>query len=130
MTEKNIFFINFFCCYIFQILVYFLCKNCRPPEKSHPFFPSNPPLKIEILSSPLFKNLVRGSTPLQQKGVVVHTMSQSNKRTKRAVEGGDDGAGGLDFSIWCMQSCTHTPHQHIYQTFYCIPVRPTAKQLK
>ena len=33
------------------------------PEKSHPLVPSNPPLKIEVLSSPpLFQNLVRGST--------------------------------------------------------------------
>ena len=23
-----------------------------PPEKSHPLFPSNPPLKVEVLSSP------------------------------------------------------------------------------
>ena len=82
MTEKNIFVYK-----LFQILVYFLCKNCKthhppypsappppphthtsspppqplPPEKGRPLFPSNPPLKIEILSSPLFENPIRGS---------------------------------------------------------------------
>ena len=34
------------------------------PEKSYPLFPSNATLKVEVLSSPLFENLVRGSTPL------------------------------------------------------------------
>ena len=34
-----------------------------PPEKSHPLFPSNPSLKIEILSSPP-ENLVGGSVVL------------------------------------------------------------------
>ena len=35
-----------------------------PPEKSHPLFHMNPPLKVEVLSSPpsLFENLVGGST--------------------------------------------------------------------
>ena len=34
------------------------------PWKKFPLFPSNPPLKVEFLSSPpLFENLVRGSTP-------------------------------------------------------------------
>ena len=32
----------------------FLCKNFNCPLKSHPLFPSNPRLKIEILSSPPF----------------------------------------------------------------------------
>ena len=30
----------------------FLCENCNPSEKSHPLFPSNPPVKVEFLSSP------------------------------------------------------------------------------
>ena len=36
-----------------NISIYFLCENCKPypPEKSHPLFPSNPPLKVEVLSS-------------------------------------------------------------------------------
>ena len=39
------------------------------PEKSHPLFPSNPPLNIEVLSSPpLFENLVGGSTPCRKGG--------------------------------------------------------------
>ena len=37
---------------IFQVLFYFLCKNCNAPEKSHPLLSQQPPaLKIEILSS-------------------------------------------------------------------------------
>ena len=40
-------------------------KIATTPEKSHPFSASNPPLKVEVLSSPshLFENLVGGSTP-------------------------------------------------------------------
>ena len=64
MTEKNIFVLKFFCHYTFQILVYFLCKNCNPPRKGHPLFHTNLPLKIKVLSNPLFfKTLVGGSTP-------------------------------------------------------------------
>ena len=39
----------------------FLCKNCNTPEKGHPFSQQSP-LKIEILSSRLFENLVGDST--------------------------------------------------------------------
>ena len=40
-----------------------------PPQKSHPLFPSNLPLKLKVLSSPpLFENLVGGSTPPCRKG--------------------------------------------------------------
>ena len=50
---------------------------CNPlPWKKFPLFPSNPPLKVEALSSPpLFENLVGGSTPspLQKEGWV-HTV--------------------------------------------------------
>ena len=48
------------------MLVYLMLKNCNPhpPEKVNLLFPSNPPLKTEVLSSPpLFENLVGGSTP-------------------------------------------------------------------
>ena len=53
MTEKNIFVYNFLCGYIFQILVYFLCKNCNPsPSKRSAPPPSHqPPLKIKVKSS-------------------------------------------------------------------------------
>ena len=37
-----------------------------PPKKVTPLFPSNHPVKVEVLSSPLqpnFQNLVEGSTP-------------------------------------------------------------------
>ena len=53
----------------------------QPCEKNHPLFPSNPPLKIEILSTLplLFENLVGGSTPplpppAEKSGV--HTMAE------------------------------------------------------
>ena len=42
------------------------------PEKSHPALSQQPPLKVEVLSSPppLFKNLVGGSTspPAERRG--------------------------------------------------------------
>ena len=43
-----------------------LCDHCTlPSEKVTPHFPSNPPLKVEVLSSPpFFKIWFRGSTPL------------------------------------------------------------------
>ena len=37
-------------------------------KKVTPLFPSNPPLKVEVLSSPLFENLDKGSTLPWQKG--------------------------------------------------------------
>ena len=46
-----------------------------PPLWETLFFPSNPPLKVEVLLSPLplFENLVGCSTrPPQQKGVGAH----------------------------------------------------------
>ena len=49
-----------------------------PPWKESPLSPGNPPLKTEILSSPLFENLVGGSMPLPQQkegeGVCVYTL--------------------------------------------------------
>ena len=46
----------------------------QPPEKSHLPLSQQPPLKIEVLSSPpLFENLIGGSTcplPLQKEGAV------------------------------------------------------------
>ena len=32
-------------------------KKLQPPEERYPLFPSNPPLKIEILSSPTFSKI-------------------------------------------------------------------------
>ena len=62
MTEKN-------------ISVYkHLYKNCKPPEKVQPLFPRKPPIKIEILSSPLFENLILGSPSSSEIGEGVHTM--------------------------------------------------------
>ena len=42
---------TFFCHWIFQIFLYFSCKNYNPPpEKCRPLFHSSSPLKIETLS--------------------------------------------------------------------------------
>ena len=61
----------------------FYVKTTAPsPLKITPLFPSNPPLKTEILSSPtfyLFENLVGDSSPLLRRlGGGVHTMSWIN----------------------------------------------------
>ena len=50
MTEKNIFVGKLFLS--LNISDFSLCKNCTSTEKFTPFFPRNPPLKIEMLSSP------------------------------------------------------------------------------
>ena len=46
-------------------MFFFSCKNSNLAKKSYPLFSNNPPLKIEILSSPLplppLENLVEGS---------------------------------------------------------------------
>ena len=69
MIEENIFTHKLFLPLIFPILVYFLCKNCNSPWKSHPALPLQSPLNTEILSSPsLFENLVKGSTHLSETG--------------------------------------------------------------
>ena len=69
MTEKNIFAYKLFL--LLNVLDFnlFFRENCNPPEKSLPLFPSNPSLKVEVLSNPpLFENLVGGSTPPAEKG--------------------------------------------------------------
>ena len=53
MIEKNIFVYELFSSLNILDFNYVLCKNCTPPpEKSHPLFPNNLRLKIEILSNP------------------------------------------------------------------------------
>ena len=73
MTKKNIFVYKRFLLLNILDFSWFLCKSCNPPEKSHPLFPSNPPLKIEILSSPplLFENLTP-SPPAESVHYVIH----------------------------------------------------------
>ena len=46
-------FINIFCHYIFQILVYFLCTNCNSPLKKVTPLSQQSLSKNEILSSPI-----------------------------------------------------------------------------
>ena len=66
MTEKNIFAYQLF----LSDFNFFCVKIATPPplkkEKSHPLFPSNPPLKDEVLSKPPFLKIwpeVQPSTP-------------------------------------------------------------------
>ena len=74
MTEENIFVNKLLFSLNISDFSLSLCKNCTPhrhPEKSHPYLPSNPHLKIVFMSSlpsPIFlsENLVGDST-LQQK---------------------------------------------------------------
>ena len=60
---------------MFQILVYFLCKNCNTPpsKRSPPLFPTNPPLKIKVLpSSPFGRRFTPQTT---ERDGWVHTMT-------------------------------------------------------
>ena len=55
MTEKNIFPDKLFLPLNISDFNLFFKGKLQPPsplEKSHPLFPSNPPLKVEVLSSP------------------------------------------------------------------------------
>ena len=79
MTEKNIFAYNLFFVIKFFIFSFFFYVKIAPPpphpptptlpEKSHPLFPTNPPLKVLVLSSPLFLKIWLEAQPLPlQKG--------------------------------------------------------------
>ena len=70
MSEKNIFIYKLFLSLSTSDFNLFLCKNCTPHWKRSPDLSQQPPLKMEIVSSlsPLFENLVGGSTLPQQKG--------------------------------------------------------------
>ena len=71
------------------MLVYSLCKNYNPPEKGHPLFPINPPLKTEILSSPPFLKIgtrfTHPTSPPAERGmgVGVHTIGKHTPKQKR-----------------------------------------------
>ena len=56
MTEENIFAYKLYLSLnISDFNLFFMWKlQPPPPEKSYPLFPNNPPLKVEVLSSPLF----------------------------------------------------------------------------
>ena len=64
ITQKNNFLINFFFLWIFQILVYFLCKNCKRSLWKRSLllsFPATPSKNGEpVKFAPFFKNLVEG----------------------------------------------------------------------
>ena len=65
MTEQNILVYKLFLSLNIPDFSLFNLKLATPLKKVTHLFPSNPPLKIEVLSTPpLFENLVGGSTPL------------------------------------------------------------------
>ena len=79
MTEKTFLFINFFLSLNVSDFSLFLCKNCNPLEKSHRPLTQQPPLKIEVLSSPpIFENLVGGSTPTVERQGGAHYVRLNN----------------------------------------------------
>ena len=73
---------------MFQIWVYFLCKNCNPLEKSHA------PLKIEILSSAPFSQQPRSNIwdPVQPPPPFFENLAASSQK------GG--GVGGAHYDIY------------------------------
>ena len=74
MTEKNIFTYKRFLSLNIPDFNLFLCENCNPlpppPEKIHPLFPSNPPLKVEVQTNlPFLKIWLEAHpSPLQNRG--------------------------------------------------------------
>ena len=57
----NIFAYTLFRSLNFSDFDYFLCEYCNPLWKKSPLFPSNPPLKAEVLWSPLFLKIWLGA---------------------------------------------------------------------
>ena len=78
MREKKIFVYKLFLSLNIKDFSLSLCENCNPPEKGHPLFPSNHPLKIEILSSSPFWKFGWRLIPPAERGRV-HTMLNMNK---------------------------------------------------
>ena len=79
MTEKNIFAYKLFLSSnISDFNYFFFVELAAPPKKSHLLFPSNLPLKVEVLSSPPFLKIwLEVQPPLpppQQKGEGLHTI--------------------------------------------------------
>ena len=56
MTEKTFIVIKYF---RFEFIFYVKIAT-PPPKKSHPLFPSNLPLKVDVLSSPFFLKIWLG----------------------------------------------------------------------
>ena len=69
MTEKNIVDYKLFLSLNISDFRVFFYENCNLLKKITTFFPNNPPLKIEVLSNPLFWKFGRRFNP-HQKGVV------------------------------------------------------------
>ena len=85
MTEKNIF--AYKLCLSLNISDFiFLSENCNspPPKISHPLFPSNPLLKVEVLLTPPFwKSGWRFNPPIpSRRGEGVQTMGDEQNLKK------------------------------------------------
>ena len=79
MTEKIIFAYKLFLSLnISDFSSIFYVKTATPPEKGYPLFPSNPPLKIEILQALPFQRFGQrlNPSPQQKRGREVHTMNK------------------------------------------------------
>ena len=89
MTEKNIFTYKLFLSLnISDFNLFFYFKIAPPPPwKSHSFLSQQPPLKVEVLSAtPLFENLVGGSTSPAEGGVyTMFTYKHWNKGKYRIM---------------------------------------------
>ena len=74
MPQKNIFVYKLFLLLNISDFSLFFIQKLHPPEKSHPLpFPSNPPLKMGILSRPPFLKIwLKTQTPVAERGM--HTM--------------------------------------------------------
>ena len=70
MTEKNIFADKLFLSLTISDFNLFLSENCNHPLKIvTPFFPSNPPLEVEVLSSLSFLKIWLDAQCPHRKGV-------------------------------------------------------------
>ena len=83
ITEKNIFAYKLFLSLNISDFNLFIIWQLQPPspEKSHPLVPSNPPLKIEVLSSrpPFFKIWLEAQptpNPQPPSGLLISTLGK------------------------------------------------------
>ena len=77
LWQRKVFlFINFFVIKYFRFWFTFYIMTATRPDKGHPLFPSNPPLKTEILPShPLWKFGRRINPPSAEKGAAHYGLS-------------------------------------------------------
>ena len=113
MTEKNIFAYKLFFSLNISDFNLFLCENCIPLKKS-PSLSQQPPLKVEVLSSPppFLKIWLEAQTPCRKGGVPTMWMSASvitcnsltgliRYRPKKEVE--LDKFTGFTLQLWLLR---------------------------